>query len=278
MIGTIDKVLTSTYLQKFINQNQVGRGFGSLADNPHIPKWILRKIINAFIKNYQINMEEYDYDIGSARCFNEFFSRPLKANQRPLSQGVISPVDGLVTQQGELRSGNMLQVKGKQFALSDLIGETPSFIDGRYVVVYLSPGDYHRFHAPFDLEIEKIRYIPGNLLATSSTSLTRQDRVYCRNERIVLSGNSLFGFFYFVAVGATAVGRVCLNHHKIRTNKKLAKEQVITENLPQSIERGTELGYFELGSTIVLAIDNQGLKNSEFETPSRIKMGETLWT
>jgi len=278
MIGTIDRALTSTWLQKFINQNQVGRSFGSLADSPYIPKWILKKIIRAFIKNYQINMEEYDYDIDSAHCFNEFFSRPLKANQRPLSQGVVSPVDGQVTQQGDLQSGNMLQVKGKQFSLNDLIGENASFFDGNYAVIYLAPGDYHRFHAPFDLELEKIRYIPGNLLATSSASLTRQDRVYCRNERIVLSGNSLWGPFYLVAVGATAVGRVCLNHHKIRTNQKFAKEQVITENLPQSIVQGAELGYFELGSTIVLAIGNQVLKNSELETPSRIKMGETLWS
>ena len=277
MIGTIDRILTSTYLQKFVNQNQVGRGFGNLADSPYIPKWLLRKIINAFIKNYQIDMDEYDYDILSARCFNEFFSRPLKADQRPLASGIISPVDGQITQLGELKTGMMLQVKGKEFALNDLIGEDACFLEGHYAVIYLSPGDYHRFHAPADLTLEKIRYIPGNLLATSSASLANQDRVYCRNERIVLSGNSLWGPFYMVAVGATAVGRVSLTHHEIHTNKKHAREQIITENLPQSVAKGSELGYFELGSTVVLAIGNQVMKSSQLNASSRIKMGETLW-
>ncbi|ODS23834.1 phosphatidylserine decarboxylase [Candidatus Endobugula sertula] len=287
MIGAIDKILTSSWLQRYTHQNTISRGFGRLANSSYIPRFILHKIIHAFIRHYQIDMEEYNYDISTARCFNEFFSRPLKPGRRPLQQGIVSPVDGQLTQYGDLQQGQMLQVKGKHFSLDELIGETPQFLDGCYSVIYLSPGNYHRFHAPFNLQLEKIRYIPGTLLATSSASLAREARVYCRNERMVLSGNSMWGPFYFVAVGATAVGHICLSGINIKTNQPFTKEKVVTNPLPESIQQGDELGYFALGSTIVLAVGNQSMvrvpfpaysntQSSDNQTP-RIRMGESLW-
>lgn len=273
----IDRIVVSKGFNFIIGRRRLTRIVGWFADG-NLPGFLLRSFIRGFIRKFHIDIASYDFDISKAKSFNEFFARKLRDGMRPLEDGVVSPCDGFISFSGSLREGSMLQVKGKAFNAEQLLGDIPpGFLDNSsYLIIYLSPSDYHRVHAPFDMSIDKVTYLPGTLYSVGHDTLHIKDKVYCKNERMVLEGNSPYGRFYFVMVGAMIVGRVRLSFTDLITNRKRPKKVTKEFAEPVQISRGAEVGLFEMGSTVVMICDSPVFDNISKDQGSKILLGHTL--
>jgi phosphatidylserine decarboxylase len=283
MIGAINHLVTRPWFQRFADQRRVAGWFGLLAD-ARLPQWLLRRIIRAYCQAFSIRAEDFDFDIdgGPIANFNAFFTRPLKPGARPLAAGVVAPADGCLTARGRIEDGMMMQVKGRWYALDELVGEPVGWRDGHYATIYLSPADYHRFHAPCDLRLDQVTRLPGDLLTTNQEGIANADRVYCRNERLVLRATSAHGPLYLIAVGATVVGRarVGVALGALVTDHRKADGPTRTFDPPVAVAKGGELGRFEMGSTVILVFQSPDLTaaTSGDGEALRIRVGEALWT
>jgi len=284
MIGAINYLVTRPWFQRFADQRSVARWFGHLADSRRLPQWLLRRLIRAYCRSFAIQEDDFDFDIdGPLTTFNAFFTRSLRPGARPMADGIVAPADGYLSALGRLDRGMMMQVKGRNYALDDLLGKTVGWQDGHYATIYLSPADYHRFHAPCDLRIRSARRLPGDLLATNHEAIAATDRVYCRNERLVLQADSDYGPLYLIAVGATVIGRARIALDPalgvLLTDHGDAAGPVQDFDPPINLAKGAELGCFEMGSTVILVFATPGLTAAHWDDthPPRIRMGETLW-
>ncbi|KAH8699051.1 putative phosphatidylserine decarboxylase [Talaromyces proteolyticus] len=150
-----------------------------------------------------------------------------------------------------------------------------------YCVIYLAPGDYHRFHSPISWVVESRRHFAGELYSVSPYLQRTLPGLFVLNERVVLLGRWRWGFFSYIPVGATNVGSVKLNFDaELRTNslttdtqadKAAAEAARKGEPYPgfaeatyykaspalrgHPLQRGEEMGGFQLGSTIVLVFE-----------------------
>jgi len=166
-------------------------------------KFIKNAMIKAIIKIYKVNMNEAlveraeDYP-----TFNQFFIRHLKASARPFPHNnllIASPADGVISQLGQITEGRLIQAKGHDFSLMELLGgETSSykeFIDGLFATIYLSPKDYHRIHMPLSGNLRQMTYIPGKLFSVSPKTTQMVPELFARNERVVCWFDSEHGPF-----------------------------------------------------------------------------------
>lgn len=210
----------------------------------------LQKFINkTYVNLFDLNMSEFD-TLESYSNLNALFMRSLiyPRSFDKEKNTMIAPCDSEIFCFGEVKDNLALQIKGKEYKVSDFLKEE---LEGySYTNFYLSPRDYHRFHAPCDLEVVKIRFISGILLSVNEKSLQQNDAVFSKNKRVVLECKDGFGNpFYFIAVGALNVGRIQINFYpdscKINTDKEVVFEDSI------KLKKGDEIGSFLMGSTIV---------------------------
>lgn len=150
-----------------------------------------------------------------------------------------------------------------------------------YVVIYLAPGDYHRFHSPVSWVVESRRHFAGELYSVSPYLQRSLHGLFTLNERVVLLGRWRWGFFSFTPVGATNVGSIKINFDsELRTNSlttDTAADRQATlaakrgEAYPgyaeatyrhasktlagHALQRGEEMGGFQLGSSVVLVFE-----------------------
>ena len=150
-----------------------------------------------------------------------------------------------------------------------------------YCVIYLAPGDYHRFHSPVSWVVERRRHFAGELYSVSPFLVKNLPGLFTLNERVVLLGRWRWGFFSYTPVGATNVGSILVNFdNELRTNSLTtdtaadrAAEDAANHGEPYSgfaeatyagasallqghaLKRGEEMGGFQLGSTIVLVFE-----------------------
>ncbi len=219
--------------------------------------------IKAFCAAYRVDLATaLDADAGCYRSFNHFFTRPLRADARPIdasTHAVVSPADGAISQLGELDRGTLLQAKGRSFAALALLagddGLCAAIDGGRYVTVYLSPRDYHRVHAPFDLEVHAVRWVPGKLYSVNDRSSQVIGGLYARNERLVLDCHGEWGRCAVVMVGALLVSAMeltCVNVPDLVSQPRRVSRIALSE--PVAYARGAELGRFNMGSTVILLL------------------------
>jgi phosphatidylserine decarboxylase len=240
------------------------------------PKCVLRWFIKRFRQKYNIDLSEYIVPEDGFKTFNLFFTRKLKTGQRTIEPGIISPVDGFIFDYGVVNPENKIHVKFKHYYIQNLIFEDITNLKS-YAVLYLSPSNYHRVHASFDMSIDSIKYLPGTLRSVREKIVEKRNGVYCRNERIVIHGKSEFGEFYFIFVGAIFVGKVKLSFYSnFETNIKKAKQSQQLLDEPIFIKKGEELGYFEMGSSIILLMENDNLKNLNKNINTPIKVGQKI--
>ncbi len=148
-------------------------------------------VIGWFVKRYQVNMAEAaNPDIASYTRFNDFFTRPLKPNARPLAKAdFICPVDGAISQFGNIEKDQIFQAKGHYYStLTLLAGQqalAEKFENGHFACLYLSPKDYHRIHMPCDGTLKSMTYVPGDLFSVNPTTAANVPNLFARNERVV---------------------------------------------------------------------------------------------
>nr|WP_104732748.1 phosphatidylserine decarboxylase [Helicobacter salomonis] len=217
-----------------------------------------QKLINKiYVKIFNIDLSDFA-PLESYLTLNALFTRELKT-PRPLDQNphaLLSPCDGVLKECGRVQEGLALQIKGKAYLVGALLGsqleESYSYFN-----FYLSPKDYHRFHAPCDLQIVETRHFSGLLFPVNEPALKKHPHLFVCNERVVVVAKDPRGaLLYFVAVGALNVGQIVMSfdssiHTNAPTNPPL---NIKRYDPPISLDKGAELGRFEMGSTIVLFV------------------------
>ena len=250
----------------------MSRQIGRLA-SLRIPIWMRERFYKAFGRFFGVDFSEFDTPLKNFERLQDFFIRELKPGARPIAESaLVSPCDGVFGQCGQVNDGHLLQIKGKSYSLSDLLGEdAPDWHDAHYATIYLSPKDYHRFHAPCDGRVIKAKHIPGYLWPVNPWAVKNINQLFCVNERLIcwLDEKAIL-----VAVGATMVGKVKVRFdHHLTTNNKLTEPVVkIYGDKAQLFKKGEELGHFEFGSTIVM-LTKEPLKVT---VGAAVRLGEAI--
>ena len=244
-------------------------------------------VIGWFVKRYQVNMQEaLNPDIASYASFNDFFTRELKPNARPLVQAaLISPVDGAISQFGKIEHDQIFQAKGHIYSTIALVGGDKKLADqfenGSFATLYLSPKDYHRIHMPCDGRLTRMIYVPGDLFSVNPTTARGVPGLFARNERAVCVFESAQGPFVLTLVGATIVGSMATTWHGVVNPPRLPKvtewrydEQNIV------MKQGEEMGRFLLGSTVVMLFPKSASETLQFnptwQAGGAIQMGQPM--
>lgn len=211
----------------------------------------LQILINkAYVKLFNISLDEFD-SIESYRSLNSLFIRSLVREREFLEDlsVLISPSDGLITEVGKCTNNKALQIKGKEYVVSDFLDKSIGD-DYEFINIYLSPSNYHRFHAPTNLIVKKVRFIKGALYPVNNFALKNVENLFTKNKRVVLECVDCYGNeFFIVAIGALNVGRIQIHITPELIDKKDSCVIVLDDI---RINKGDEIGYFEMGSTIVM--------------------------
>ena len=216
--------------------------------------------IRVFARRYHVDLDDADGRIEDFPTFGQFFTRRLKPGLRQIDadpSAIVSPVDGAVSQLGTVEDGQCLQAKGISFPLEKLLGdarEAAPFQNGSFATLYLAPRDYHRIHCPVDGEITGYCYLPGQFWPVNPTSVRNTDALFAINERLVTYLKTDGGRVAVVAVGATCVARIHAAYDTIVTHTgEPARAHHYQQPIP--IQKGAELGMFEMGSTVILIFE-----------------------
>jgi phosphatidylserine decarboxylase len=260
--------------------------------------WITRSewkpLKNLLIRNavhlYKVDMSiAAEPDPEKYKSFNDFFTRALRADARPLAEekdAVISPVDGMVSEAGKIEDGRMYQAKGHDFALHELLGGDPklasAFAGGNFATIYLSPRDYHRIHIPLGGTLKKMVHVPGRLFSVSPTTTRAIPRLFSRNERVVNLFDTDAGPMAVIMVGAIFVasmdtvwaGTVTPRRRQVQSWEYGRKSTATTK-----LKKGAELGRFNMGSTVILLFAKDAVEWVETLQPeTKVQMGQQVAT
>jgi phosphatidylserine decarboxylase len=242
----------------------LSHGAGRLA-SLGLPGFLRPSVYRAFGHTVGVNFDEVRDPLIAYPSLQAFFTRALIDGARPVDARVdalVAPCDGAWGQAGRIHGGALLQVKGREYRLAELIQDDDlacAMEGGHYATFYLAPRDYHRFHAPCDGFVRRVVHVPGALWPVNALGLHGVDRLFARNERIcaqvALPGQSPSAQpgLCMVAVGATLVGKIRLSFDDLTSHRRGASPTQRDYPSPGvSLERGAEWGHFEFGSTLVL--------------------------
>ena len=247
-------------------------------------RWWTRAVIPWFIRRYGVNMAEAaNPDPASYASFNDFFTRVLRPDARPLSKADwVCPVDGAVSQFGGIAHDQIFQAKGHHYSTRALVGGDAAlaalFDDGHFATVYLSPRDYHRIHMPCDGRLRRMIHVPGDLFSVNPVTARGVPGLFARNERVVCVFDTDFGPFVHVLVGATIVGSMAtVWHGQVNPPRPGQVREWRYDDAPISLRQGDEMGRFLLGSTVVMLFPKNGLHFSPAWAPdAAVRMGEAM--
>ena len=218
-------------------------------------------------------------------CFNDFFTRKLETNLRPIesqTDSIICPVDGSVSAIGNIDVEQIFQAKGKSFSLLALLGGDQKlaniFHGGNFATLYLSPRDYHRIHMPLTGTLDEMIYIPGKLFSVNQTTAENIDELFARNERAVCIFKTNIGPMAVILVGAMVVASIeTVWAGQVAPSKLTKHSERYQEHAPITIRRGEEMGRFKLGSTaIILFPANVMSWETTLQTENIIQLGQKL--
>jgi len=228
-----------------------------------------RLIIRNFAQIYRIDMRlALEPDLDAYPHFNAFFTRALRPDARPLDPdpaAILCPVDGAITQIGTIEAGRLIQAKGRHYRVESLLalapGEPHPFEGGRFATLYLSPRDYHRIHMPLGGRLDQMVHVPGTLFSVNAITSAGVSDLFARNERLICRFETAAGPMALILVGAIFVGgletvwagEVTPPHSGLEPRRwdYAVDEQCI------HLERGEEMGRFNLGSTVILLLPDQ---------------------
>ena len=242
--------------------------------------WIKDTFTRWFINKNQVNLAEAEKDnISDYAHFNEFFTRALKPDARPISESpIISPVDGVLSQAGPIEKSQVLQAKGHHFSISQLLaGESVEKIEnGYFATIYLAPKDYHRIHMPLNGKLVSMRYVPGNLFSVNHKTVQKVNGVFARNERLVCLFDTVFGRVTFVLVGAIFVGSMETSWQGQVTPPYGKVVKVFNYKEKEfELSKGDELGRFNMGSTVIMILP-ENAPVLKLQSGQELKMGQSL--
>ena len=271
------------FLQFVIPQHLLSRLVGFFM-NCHW-SWLKNKLISWFIKHYHVDMRLAEKTrISDYATFNEFFTRKLKPQLRPMSKdkkAIICPVDGVVSQIGSIQDNTIIQAKKKSYTINELLAGNKyakTFNQGSFVTLYLSPKDYHRIHIPTKGRLIEMIYVPGRLFSVNPATTASIDGLYAKNERVICVFETEFGMMVVILIGALLVGSI----HTVWANKVLPNKYKTIQSWQYKkknivLKRGDELGHFELGSTVIVLFEPNKLKwKQTLQHQTSVKFGQCI--
>ena len=245
---------------------------------------ITTKFLSWYSKHYNVKISEAaEENLKNYKSFQKFFTRALKPDARPLANSeIVCPVDGKITQFGQIDESSSFIAKGSNYSAASLLGGdselSDKFKNGSFSIFYLSPGDYHRIHMPCDGRLEKMTYIPGKLFSVNPITTSCIPGIFTRNERVVCTFNSNCGPVAVVLIGAAIVGGISTTWHGL-VNIPHATD-IFNKDYTQSkitLKKGEEMGRFLLGSTVVLLFsDPKAAYNPAWSPEKKVRMGEMI--
>ena len=270
-------------LQYIVPQHLLSRCVAWFAET-RIP-FIKDFFIETFAKKYQVDMQiAEEENLRAYPNFNAFFTRALKSDVRPIDKtenGIACPADGAISQIGHIEKGRIFQAKGQSFSVEELLGgpehTNPTFDDGKFATVYLSPKDYHRVHMPYAGQLDKMVYVPGDLFSVNTTTAENVPRLFARNERLVCFFSGEQGPFVLVLVGAMIVAGIetVWDGHIAPQKKRIS---AFDYRKPRNIllSKGEEMGRFKLGSTAILLFPDSVCWRDDLNAASPVLMGQSI--
>lgn len=224
---------------------------------PAFKNWFIPR----FIRLFNVDMSEAAEESPSSyACFNDFFTRALKPGARPLAAGnntVACPADGVLSQFGPISADRLIQAKGRDYRLLDLLGGDEQlageFQDGQFATVYLSPRDYHRMHMPLGGKLREMIHVPGRLFSVNRATTSVIPNLFARNERVIAIFDTEAGPMALILVGAIFVASIdTVWHGAVTPPSADAIQRWRYDDKPIRLERGAEMGRFNMGSTIIV--------------------------
>jgi phosphatidylserine decarboxylase len=227
--------------------------------------------------------EALNPDPASYATFNEFFTRSLKPEARPLADAsFICPVDGAISQFGAIERDQIFQAKGHHYSTTALVGGDAAlaaqFQDGSFATLYLSPRDYHRIHMPCDGHLTRMTYVPGELFSVNPLTARGVPGLFARNERVVCAFDTAQGPMVLVLVGATVVGSMATVWHGVVNPPRTRKvREWRYGGQPVHLKQGQEMGRFLLGSTVVMLWPQGRIRfNPDWQAARPVRLGESM--
>jgi phosphatidylserine decarboxylase len=254
-----------------------------------LPGALQRAEIRAFGAAVGVDFDEVRDPIDSFTSLQSFFTRALVDGARPIDpapDALVAPSDGAWGASGRVEGGTLLQLKGRPYSVGALLGDdalASTYEGGAFATFYLSPRDYHRFHAPCDLRVRRAVYIPGTLWPVNRLGVEGVDALFAQNERIcafAAVGEEAGEQLCLVAVGATLVGRIRMAFDDTLTSNEDCRESARREYTDggHALVKGAELGRFEFGSTLVLLAAPGLLELDGARTGTPLRLGRRIGT
>lgn len=245
---------------------------------------------NAFIKSiiamYGVNMDEAKFqNLDHYASFNEFFTRELKDGVRTIAadvDAIACPADGAVSQAGIIEAGKIFQAKGHHYTALELLGgdaeRAEAFKSGSFATIYLSPKDYHRLHMPLTATLKEMIHIPGRLFSVNNTTVNAVPNLFARNERVACVFDTDAGPMALILVGAIFVSSVETVWHGVVTPPSISTPRTWKyDNDAPVLEKGMEMGRFNMGSTIIVLFGEDKTRWHEDLAAGRpVKLGESI--
>ena len=249
-------------------------------------RWLLKLILPLFIRQFKVNMNEAkNTDWRSYTSFNNFFTRELDDDARTMvsnEEEIASPVDGAVSQMGDVNNDLIFQAKGHAYSLTQLLGGRDdlgeTFKNGCFNTIYLSPKDYHRIHMPLNGVLKEMIHVPGELFSVNPTTVDNVPALFARNERVICLFDTAAGPMAMILVGAIFVGSIeTVWHGEVTppTCKDIRNWLYLDEN--KSYAKGEEMGRFNMGSTVILLhAENKMAWDKALKAEDVVRLGEVI--
>jgi phosphatidylserine decarboxylase len=242
-------------------------------------------LIRAFLGRYAVDLAEAaDPDPARYASFNDFFTRRLRAGARRFEAATgaaLCPADGLVSEAGRIAGDTLMQAKGIGYSTAALLGGDAAlaaeFAGGDFATIYLAPHNYHRVHMPLAGTLRIARHVPGDLFSVNAATAASVPGLFVRNERIACVFDTAAGPMAVVLVGALFVGSMSLAWcGRVGGDGRRIRDLPAHDPLI-ALDRGAELGWFNMGSTVVLLLGPQGPALTEGMVAGRaVRVGEPI--
>jgi phosphatidylserine decarboxylase len=250
-----------------------------------LPPFVMVPFLRAYSRVYRVNTDEMASPFHSYGSFREFFGRSVRTGVRPIDTDptrLTCPVDGRILATGTFQKTPLetLRIKGRLYTLGDLLGldTVPDDLGtGGFVLTYLAPGDYHRFHSPLDGFVTRWDYLPGTCRPVNQLGRKMFPDVYVTNRRVILwfeSADDPPLNLCMVMIGAMGVGRipVVLGDRLLEGRGDMERSEIFDP--PLQVSRGQDLGSFDLGSSVLIlwSMDTYRTTILAHEGPVRLGM------
>ncbi len=266
-------------LLRVLPRTRITRAVGMLCDL-ELPVALSRAAVGAYVRAYDVDLGEAASlnDQPAYGSFDAFFTRSLRAGARsypPVDHGLVSPADGQLIASGTVTPEGLIEVKGHSYRAVDLLGspeEAERYAGGQFAVVYLSPRDYHRVHAPAAGSLREVRSYRGDLFPVNRISERHIPGFLVRNRRVAIAlDTDSYGQVTLVMVAAMIVGRITVTGI---TGRDVPFGTHVPD-APRVFDRGAEVGVFHLGSTTVVFAEAGAVPNFD-RTAGSIQLGQAL--